>query len=1282
MQKCVRLLLILPLFLLIITSSLFAGLPRIVSVVMNPPAPSFGDAVSVEVTYCHSVYQSADINIAFSSNPLFTAPGTGGQVFVVSSEGVDYKISYPEDNRMGYNLYTGSGALPGTCTTCDAGEINGRLMTQIFNLHVPSASDFPGCDITTLYLHVGMKDQMYRGDWTMISPCQKNSANTWSIPLFTPDFTMRKRVEGIANEPNDLVLYSIDYEYMNGSLSITDTIPGSGRYSLVDAGPGSMITSSPAPGQTSGTIVWNLPDRTGERGSNVGSVWMLLKLNKPPAANGDLLINTATGTMPGVGSKTASANLTVGQPAMSVTKYQSDDRISYGMNITYALEYRINGSQLKIWRSFDNNMGVYNCATGAPSGWRFMPFNGDCGTWTIADPCGTGDAYITGDVNGTGKYPGLLVDDGDPADLSDQFCTGIIVSDVMIDPGGYEGADAQIIVRSNGQTGAAARSIALILSIDNTPPGTSGGYIVFQTVNGAAVNWYGGTPNNPAGVVGQKWFRVRIEVTNSGADQVYRAKVWPKGDPEPTFQNGVNGTQWTFTGANTSADFRCDGLGTYNDWRAGVNEQRESNLTKDSYNNFAVYIPRVSTNSVLYDTVPAGITVLGGTAGYTTVNIGGRQIIRWNLGNIQDQSGSFTWYGRVETCGLVTNRAALDGDDPVIPSYSNETVLDVYCGTPTVTPTVTSTPTFTATLTVTPTYTATPTATPTFTFTLTATPTFTATATPTFTHTPTATLTFTATATPTNTATRTATPTATSTYTATPTFTYTATSTATPTYTDTRTATPTNTATPTFTNTRTPTYTFTVTDTISSNTPTATPTATPTYTETPTSTATPTYTDTRTPTPTFTATPTHTDTRTATATVTFTDTVSSNTPTATRTATQTFTVTPTQTFTATYTATATNTPENTPTSTFTATPTYTATPTATRTATQSATPTSTLTPTHTMTITPTYTITETPQPYPYYLSIAAYNSAGEVVKLIGECNTNRSMSEALFYSGGVYDSEILNFGTLFEILLPGVQSEGSGAVPALAFSWDASNEQGQFVGNGNYYIVISEYDPYGHKKTITKQLFVGMGEEYIELSLYNTAGELVARMTDYSMNWSGATLNLGETEPYYLKAGGGGVPVRFTDNPSDVFYWDGKSAHGNAPASGIYEMKIKIGKHGEIFEASRSVTIITEEEKFIDRLAVYPSPFEIKERGLEIRWYAPDGQSLPQGRTEIYIYNTAGELIKKARAKLDEGKFTWNVVQEKPSGIAPGVYVCIIKAKSTSGRVETAVQKFAVSKAR
>lgn len=333
-----------------------------------------------------------------------------------------------------------------------------------------------------------------------------------------------------------------------------------------------------------------------------------------------------------------------------------------------------------------------------------------------------------------------------------------------------------------------------------------------------------------------------------------------------------------------------------------------------------------------------------------------------------------------------------------------------------------------------------------------------------------------------------------------------------------------------------------------------------------------------------------------------------------------------------------------------------------------------------MTATPTYTITETPQPYPYFLSITAYNSAGEVVKVIGECKTNKTMSDVIFYSGGVFDGNILNFGTLFEIVIPGVQSPGSGGAVSLNFAWNAANEQGQYVGNGNYYIVVEEHDPYGHIKTITKQLFVGMGEEYVELSIYNTAGELVARVTDYDLEWSGSPITMEAPQPYKIEAGGGLIPVSFSENTSDVIYWDGRSAQGKALASGIYEMKIKIGKHGEIWEASRSVTILTEAESYLDRLVVYPSPFELKARGLEIRWYAADGYCLPDGGADIYIYNTAGELIKKARSCLECGNFTWEVASEMPRGLAPGVYICIIKAVSKSGRIETKSQKFAVSK--
>jgi hypothetical protein len=207
--------------LLIFTPAVFANLPRITSVTMVPANPDFGDLVAVTLTYCHSVYQDADINIAFSTSATRLVPGSGGQVFVVSADGLDKKTTFPVNNRMGYNVYLNNTSLPGTCTTCDTSEVNGELVTRTFNVHVPERSDFPGCTITNLYLHVGMKDQLFQGDWVgLAGMCPTgtnvNSSITWQIPVFPADFSIHKRVEGVGQMQGDLVLFSIDYTYANG----------------------------------------------------------------------------------------------------------------------------------------------------------------------------------------------------------------------------------------------------------------------------------------------------------------------------------------------------------------------------------------------------------------------------------------------------------------------------------------------------------------------------------------------------------------------------------------------------------------------------------------------------------------------------------------------------------------------------------------------------------------------------------------------------------------------------------------------------------------------------------------------------------------------------------------------------------------------------------------------------------------------------------------------------------------------------------------------------------
>ncbi|MCE5301286.1 MAG: DUF11 domain-containing protein [Spirochaetia bacterium] len=676
MKKAGKVLFIILIAIILVPMAVFAGRPRIISAVMVPPNPDFGQYATVTISYC-SNQQPAEIAIAVSSYSTRVSAGTGGQVFVVSKSGIDVPtVIFPTDP---ISIEYAGNTTYDACGDC-GGDLNSKVSTRQYVFRIPDRDMFPGCATSKLYLHVGMKDDgggIYKSEWQGLAACETGTSVglplTWNIPVPPAGFTMRKRAEGFIQNTNDLVLFSIDYEYANGPLTITDTLPGGGNLTLVSVGPnpipnGGSCTFPTLGSATSGTITWVLPNRTGAYGSTTGTVWFLMRANTNIAA-GTPINNTATGTMNST-VKTSTANLIAGQAAITVEKIASASQVNKNGTITYYLNYQVNGSQLKAYRPFDDFTSgtIYSNPATPPPGWKYNPFSSNYGSWQIRDDCGTGDKYLYGMSNSTygqAQYPAMLLDDTANT-LNVQFCTGIIMSDVMIDPVGFDGADALVIIRANGLSGASSYAYGLLLSIDTAP---ASGYIAIQKCGGGSCSWNGGSTAYQ--IVGNKWYRVKVEVTLSGNNYVFNAKVWGRGDPEPTNYQ----ISWTDTGAATNENWRCDGLGTYNDWRPGVSEQKgDYGDTRDAYDNFVVYVPRTSADTTLYDTIPDGFTFAGCTGSCTS-----SPRVLWNLGNVSNASGSYTWWGQADTCNNVTNTAAIDGLDPIVPQFSNEVVTEVFC---------------------------------------------------------------------------------------------------------------------------------------------------------------------------------------------------------------------------------------------------------------------------------------------------------------------------------------------------------------------------------------------------------------------------------------------------------------------------------------------------------------------------------------------------------------------------------------------------------------------------
>lgn len=657
------------LFLSFITISLYAQ-PVVTAVRLIPSAPGFGEAFTLEVDFCAQRHNAIVMIAAVSTSSTFqNAQLSGaGQVFVVTRRPGNPHVAAANPGEDFGLIVRGNwgGSAPANCSYCTAAD--GTTATARFNLTMPQREAFPGCNVTDLNMLIRLRDSnMSEGDWqgaanTCPAGSDRWNSTAWQIPLVPAFANIQKKADGVLQVANDLLLYQIDYQYANQRLTITDPIPGGGNFTLVQAGPMGIWTGTPPIGSTSGTLTWVLPDRTGQRGVAEGTVWFLLRMNTN-IADGTVIPNTATGTGTVSGVTSSLTRITKGQPVINITKSQRSDSVPHGTNVTYYLEYSINGSKLVAYQPFDDMAtGVYAGAS-PPTNWRFSPSPLAANqSWEIFDECGTGDRQVRGHSPNL-SYPNLLYDG-----LGTAFCTGIIVSDIKI-TASYEGADALIHIRNNGINGVGSIAYSLGISVDRNFGSNPNGFIGFQrcvTTAGPTSSciWPASADPGIGKIETNRWYTVKVEALS---DYQFRAKVWAKGEPEPA--------NWdvTWTDPTPPANSSCaSGM-----WYTGYGQQGgDSGWVRDIYNNFVIYEPRVSANTRLYDTIPAGIIYQGYQGPLAPSST--TPLLNWNLGTISNEGGTYTWWARVDTCDPITNRATIAGTG-VAPVDSNIVITMPIC---------------------------------------------------------------------------------------------------------------------------------------------------------------------------------------------------------------------------------------------------------------------------------------------------------------------------------------------------------------------------------------------------------------------------------------------------------------------------------------------------------------------------------------------------------------------------------------------------------------------------
>lgn len=308
------------------------------------------------------------------------------------------------------------------------------------------------------------------------------------------------------------------------------------------------------------------------------------------------------------------------------------------------------------------------------------------------------------------------------------------------------------------------------------------------------------------------------------------------------------------------------------------------------------------------------------------------------------------------------------------------------------------------------------------------------------------------------------------------------------------------------------------------------------------------------------------------------------------------------------------------------------------------------------------------------LSVVAYNEAGEKVKSIGTVQLSSNMNGMLLEEGGSVTDLFDSSAGKLSLIFPGVASPGSTGVVTLY--WDGKNDNGMDVTPGVYYIKAEVTDNYGHVNSLTEEVTVLNTEQWVRLSIYNEAGELVATLQDNTAP-SGPVM-LDSDEVIYV--GGGAAPAAFKYSTGGTLLWDGKNSFGNLVSSGIYELQLEVKTKDGNYEMveSRTITVIAARAgAVLGDVKAYPDPYTVQAAPaapVTINWTNKE-----KGQVTIYIYNIAGELIKTIRAGLDSpAGAQWDLTLSNGKYAAGGLYVIVVHARSGAGQAETKKIKFAV----
>ncbi len=286
----------------------------------------------------------------------------------------------------------------------------------------------------------------------------------------------------------------------------------------------------------------------------------------------------------------------------------------------------------------------------------------------------------------------------------------------------------------------------------------------------------------------------------------------------------------------------------------------------------------------------------------------------------------------------------------------------------------------------------------------------------------------------------------------------------------------------------------------------------------------------------------------------------------------------------------------------------------------------------------------------FTVKIGVYNGAGELVKEIYV----KELSQQITNINLLQTPTITSLHGVVYVTVDGVQ---------LA-TWDGTNQAGDPVSNGVYYVKVDNIDANNVVTSISQTVTVSRSIAKVQVNVYNESGEVIRHLIAYAddpgnMNLGNVLFSSATIQPTQgTPTPNGTSDLVMTFPNGTTVAWDGTNDNGQIVTNGVYNVEIHwLDGNGGEEVISHNVTVERGNNAGNGVAVAAPNILNGGSAGTTV--YADSGLSLT---LTAAVYDVAGELVKKPVT----GPAGGGMVPVDVSGLASGLYFVVTDLTDSS----------------